>query len=353
MPEHTPGSMELSEKNWPAPAPLPLRDEAEVMRTWRNRGTPEVSICCASFNHRPYIEDALHGFLAQETYFPFEILVRDDASTDGTIEILKDYAVRYPNIIRLHIENENTYVQGQRATFVMASLARGRFVALCEGDDYWFVRGKLQKQYELLKHHPDSPMSIAWTLKCVQRDTGLACEAVINNPQNVSLVQTWEDNLRDYFHTSTFFCRIEALRSALSLFDHPEQRIYFSDTPLRRTLATQGPLLLLPEVVSVYRYTGEGVWSSLDRRKRIEWDIGCTRYLFKNADGAARHNLGLDLLDLHLLMLRQGRFRFTGKGGLANLAALLALAGRYLPAYLAKTVRRRLGHHAAGSGSRS
>ena len=100
---------------------------------------PVVSICCPTYNHVNYIEAAICGFLAQETTFPFEIIVRDDASTDGTAEIVRQYSRRYPNIIRAVIEKENQLNKGVRPIHVWPSLATGEFIALCEGDDFWVI----------------------------------------------------------------------------------------------------------------------------------------------------------------------------------------------------------------------
>ena len=97
---------------------------------------PMVSICCAAFNHAPYIAEALESFLAQDV--PIEILVHDDASTDGTQDILRDYARRYPDVVRPLFETENQYSRGVAIdpTFNYPR-ARGKYIALCEGDDCW------------------------------------------------------------------------------------------------------------------------------------------------------------------------------------------------------------------------
>ncbi len=131
----------------PAPPPLPLRNEAEVMAQWRG-DKPVVSIMCATYQHFGFIEDALRGFLGQVTEFPFEILVRDDASTDGTADIVLDYEKRYPNIIRAVLEDVNRWPDSPYA--LLNPMVRGEFVAMCEGDDYWTDPTKLARQTALL-----------------------------------------------------------------------------------------------------------------------------------------------------------------------------------------------------------
>lgn len=117
---------------------------------------PMVSICCAAYNHAPYIAEALDSFLAQERDFPIEILVHDDASTDGTADILRDYAARYPDVIRPLFETENQYSKGAAIdpTFNYPR-ARGKYIALCEGDDCWCDPRKLSRQVAWMEAHPD------------------------------------------------------------------------------------------------------------------------------------------------------------------------------------------------------
>jgi hypothetical protein len=137
------------------PKPLATLSEAEIMASWNAREPVLVSILCATYNHRDFIESALNGFLGQVTSFPFEIIVRDDASTDGTAEVLQEYAKRYPHIIRTVFEKENQYSKGIKHQSVTYPLAKGEFIALCDGDDYWLDPMKLQKQYDFLTGYPE------------------------------------------------------------------------------------------------------------------------------------------------------------------------------------------------------
>lgn len=119
--------------------------------------TPLVSVCCITYNHAPYISQCVDGFLMQKTSFPYEIIINDDCSSDGTTEILKEYAEKYPDLIQLILHDENQYSKGIRrilATFVYP-LVKGKYIAICEGDDYWTDPNKLQKQVDFLESHPD------------------------------------------------------------------------------------------------------------------------------------------------------------------------------------------------------
>jgi glycosyltransferase involved in cell wall biosynthesis len=141
----------------PAPAPPAPRSEADVVARWRD-GQPVVSVLCPTYQHVGFIEDALRGFLGQDTDFPFEVLVRDDASTDGTAEVVADYAARYPTVVRAVLEPTNRYAE-IGASRVLVPMARGSFLAWCEGDDYWVDPDKLAIQVATLQERPDAAAS--------------------------------------------------------------------------------------------------------------------------------------------------------------------------------------------------
>lgn len=133
----------------------PLRVEMEIMKNWGGVCEPVVSICCPTFNHVNYIEDTIRGFLAQETNFSFEIIIRDDCSSDETADIIKSYTNKYPNIIYPIFEAENTFSKGVCPLHAILNKAEGEFLAYCEGDDYWVDPFKLQKQVDFLKKNKD------------------------------------------------------------------------------------------------------------------------------------------------------------------------------------------------------
>ncbi len=123
------------------------------MKSWGDAREPMVSCCCTTYNHESFISDAIEGFLMQETNFPFEIIVRDDCSTDKTAEIVKEYAGKYPKIIKPIFEKENQFSKGVRPMPVIFKKAVGKYFALCEGDDYWTDENKLKKQVDFLENN--------------------------------------------------------------------------------------------------------------------------------------------------------------------------------------------------------
>ena len=114
-----------------------------------------VSVVCTTYNQQAYIAQAVDSFLAQRLSVPYEILIHDDASTDGTREILKSYAERYPDVIKVIQQQTNKYSTGQRVFDIALSYARGEYIAPCEGDDFWCEPLKLEKQLAFLKKNTD------------------------------------------------------------------------------------------------------------------------------------------------------------------------------------------------------
>lgn len=128
----------------------------------KRKALPLVSICCLTYNHEAFIKDALEGFLGQRTDFDFEILVYDDASTDRTADIIREYARREPERIRPLLQEENQYSQGVTNPSGAFNFprARGKYIAMCEGDDYWTDPDKLQRQVDYLESHPGCSLCI-------------------------------------------------------------------------------------------------------------------------------------------------------------------------------------------------
>ncbi|WP_111709644.1 glycosyltransferase family 2 protein [Lutibacter citreus] len=118
--------------------------------------TPMVSVVCFVYNHEKYIKDALDGFIMQKTSFPIEVIVHDDASTDSSALIIKDYEEKYPEIIKPIYQKINQYsIEKGIVSEICFNKAKGKYIAMCEGDDYWTDPLKLQKQVNALEVNPD------------------------------------------------------------------------------------------------------------------------------------------------------------------------------------------------------
>lgn len=114
-----------------------------------------VSICCITYNHEKYIRQALDGFLMQKVNFKYEIVIHDDASTDGTADIIREYEKKYPDKIKPIYQTENQFAKGIKASRIVMDNAKGKYIALCEGDDYWCDENKLQMQIDYMEKNPE------------------------------------------------------------------------------------------------------------------------------------------------------------------------------------------------------
>ncbi|WP_199850991.1 MULTISPECIES: glycosyltransferase [unclassified Halomonas] len=133
----------------PPPAGPPIPQSKHV------KGEPIVSVICAAYNHVEFIEDAIKGFIAQKTDFPFEVIIHDDASTDGTQEVISRYANEYPELIKPIYQKENQYSKNKKSTDICLPKTKGKYIAICQGDDYWTDEKKLQTQFDYMEEHPD------------------------------------------------------------------------------------------------------------------------------------------------------------------------------------------------------
>ena len=135
--------------------------QEEIMQNWSvdNCDTPLLTVSCTAYNQESYIAQTLDGFLMQKTNFPFEVIVHDDASIDKTSTIIREYEKKFPAIIRPIYETENQYSKNDGSiSKIMVPLYKGKYIAYCEGDDYWIDEKKLQMQVDFLEENLDYGM---------------------------------------------------------------------------------------------------------------------------------------------------------------------------------------------------
>jgi len=218
--------------------------------------TPLVSVCCTTYQHARFIREAIEGFLLQRTSFPIEIIIRDDASTDGTAAIVKEYAERYPNLIRAILNEENQFSKGVRPIPDAMSHARGKYIAICEGDDYWTDPLKLQKQVDLMEANPDHTI-------CFHRAHRLMDGALepFPIPDDIDPLNIrFDDLLRTYNFviTASVLVRHTVLPLPKWFF-----RVPFGDLAIYALAGSKGRMAMLPDSMAVWRVTGSGAWTGL------------------------------------------------------------------------------------------
>ncbi len=216
-----------------------------------------VSIVCDAYNHEKYIADALEGFLMQKANFAFEILVHDDASTDHTAEIIRNYEKRFPHLIKPIYETENQYSkQDGSLARIQYGRVKGKYTAICEGDDYWTDPLKLQKQFDAMERTPQVDMC-AHRATMIDDRTKQKCKAFPSI--NETRILTPEEVIYGgggLFPTNSLFYRSTLNRNPPSF-----RRFWNIDYTLQVYGALRGGILFINEDMSVYRYRTRGSWS--------------------------------------------------------------------------------------------
>lgn len=234
--------------------------ENEITKNWSSNHVL-VSICCVTYNHEPYITDALDGFLMQKTNFAFEIIVRDDCSTDRTATIIKQYADKYPNIIKPIFEPSNQYSKGIQPFPAVMNRSIGKYIAICEGDDCWTSPTKLQNQIDFLEQNPDFSL-IFHNAEVKDYDQN---GTIIDSRLHTNNLPTGEVTVPQILMTKIVPTASVVLRN-VDLSYYFSKQYPVGDTPLFMFMAKFGRLYYSNEITSIYRLLTTGmVKSTLDR----------------------------------------------------------------------------------------
>ena len=251
----------------------------------------KVSVLCTAYNHGPFLRDALEGVVSQQTDFPFELLVSDDASTDNTAEILREYAARYPDIIRPFYLEKNIFSQGIDVyETLLFPESRGEYLAACEGDDYWTDPTKLQRQVDFLDAHPEYSACVHNTVAHVT--DGSAPDRVLfpqTGDRDIPFSQVVR-GMSHAFHTSSILARRDYIIHYPDFHDVAFP-YGFTDYAVGVWLSIVGRVRFLDRCMSVYRLgSNPSAWSSgVDRnyaklKRFIEGEIAMLRAVKPHVD---------------------------------------------------------------------
>lgn len=223
---------------------------------------PKVSIVCQVYKHESYLRECFEGFVMQKTTFTFEILVNDDCSPDGSADIMREYEKKYPDLFRCVYQKENQYSKGLLPWFeVLFPMAKGEYIAICEGDDYWTDPYKLQKQVDFMDSHKEYIACFHNARTYNGRSYGL-----FNSLDEIHTPTTDDIIMRPWFiATASLF-----YRNVLS--DYPEWRkeIINDDYLLELLLASKGKFYYMDDVMAVYRQQGQGVSATMLNANKIK-----------------------------------------------------------------------------------
>jgi len=232
---------------------------------WSEDTVPLVSISCITYNHENFIRDAIEGFLMQKTTFPVEILVHDDASTDKTASIVREYEEQYPHLIKPIYQTENQYSKRDGSIDrIQRGRARGKYVALCEGDDYWTDPLKLQKQVDFLENNPDYGL-VHTNFVINNTKTG---KKQINNGHFLS-DHSLEEYLVGNFHIATLTtCFRKDLLDKID-FSYLEQNFRMGDHPMWIEMMRISRFKYFSETTAIYNMLQNSASRPIDKEKKI------------------------------------------------------------------------------------
>lgn len=236
-----------------------------------------VSIRCLAYNHEQFIRECLDGFVMQKTNFRFEAVVHDDASTDKTPEIIREYAEKYPNIIKPIFETENQYSKHNGTLGkIMDAACKGKYIAMCEGDDYWTDPLKLQKQVDILEAD-QSLMAVVTNSKIVDlegNELKLKQENVVpSNKEGCYDLRSFMYKVHHYPTATVCYRRTHG--DEIAKMTKHMANPYLGDWTLWIALHVYGDFYYLDEVTSAYRINPTSVTHTCDRvgRAKANWTI--------------------------------------------------------------------------------
>jgi len=226
---------------------------------------PLVSVLTITYNHAPYIRRCIESILMQKTTFPFELVIGEDCSTDGTREIVLDYAKNYPDVIRIITSETNV---GENANERRTGLAcQGEFIAICEGDDYWIDPLKLQKQYDAIKKY-DATLVTHGDISLIYKGSKII-RSDVTFAQDESGYLDIEDIIlkNKNFATSSFFFPSNIYKSLPDWF----HKAPIHDVPLKLILASLGKVYFINEIMSVWQRGVPGSWTERKDTQDVIW----------------------------------------------------------------------------------
>ena len=229
-------------------------------------GKVKLTVYCLTYNHEKYIQQTLESFLKQRTKYNFKIIVHDDASTDNTQRIIKEYAEQYPEIIKAILQKENQFSKGINVVeqFILPEI-EGDYIATCEGDDYWIDECKLEKQIDFLEMHNEYSAcvhnSIFYNMKTGEKK---AFNSNITNAKDIKLADIIE-GVNGVFHTSSVVYRKEI---AFQKYDFLKCMKGVGDYPKAILMALNGKIRYFPQEMSLYRFASTNTsWTSKNTGK--------------------------------------------------------------------------------------
>ena len=223
-----------------------------------------LSIICLAYNHERFVSDAIEGFINQKTNYPFEVLINDDASTDGTAKIIREYEKKYPNIIKATYQTENQYKK-RSLILDMLGQAKGKYFAFCEGDDCWTDCTKVQVQLDYLEQHPDCSLCVHNSTR-VTADGKPLSDIIVTERDRVITTEECIRGRGDFCATNSIVGKTSLAQNVPSFL-----RNCGLDYTWQIFLSASGSAYCFSKKMSLYRVGVSGSWSERMERNPEEY----------------------------------------------------------------------------------
>lgn len=232
---------------------------------------PKVSVCCWTYNQEKYIRDALDGIFMQKVNFPMEVIIHDDASTDSTADIVREYEAKYPDMVRAIYQTENQFGKVPFTEKFIFPAVRGEYVAICEGDDYWIDENKLQKQVDFLDANPD--FSVCFHSTKVTHEDETIPDYYFPAPKarfDRDVLTIYNLLCWNFIQTNSVMYRWR-FNENFGPLDMGAAGVMPRDWYWHLLHAQMGKIKYLDEVMGVYRRNPNGIWSGSVENIHLNW----------------------------------------------------------------------------------
>ncbi|WP_172838870.1 glycosyltransferase family 2 protein [Solemya velesiana gill symbiont] len=310
---------------------------------WPEGTTPLVSILCFTYNHEKYIDECLQGFLMQETTFSVEIIVVDDASVDCTAEIVRYYSEQYPKLFKPYFHKTNQYSQGGMPDLFAFKRSLGSYIATCDGDDFWSLPSKLERQVDIFEKSPDCilcggrilavregdpfPYNIEPSIEPEKLITSgplemLKGQFIMRTPSRISRRWLWEK------YTQKVEGSAAACDWLFTLFCISESKMM------------PEAFECLNEIVGTYREHSGGVWFTAEETAKMQSNLAVLMFALEKLDFVS----GREVVEIALIHLAE-EMNLTRDMNETAYDLYISLEKKYFPKPLAARIRERLFKH--------
>ena len=309
-----------------------------------------VTVYCLVYNHAKYLRKCLDSLTGQETNFPYKVIVHDDCSSDGSQDIIEEYAEKYPDIIVKVLQTENQFAKGGIVRRFVEPLVEGKYVAICEGDDYWSSPVKLQKQFDAMEANPQCGLCLHKVKEVNENEEETGIEYPLQTyPTGLLSKKDFFDSFNPrMFQTTCYFMRADLWHEYIK---HPldyAKVCDIGDVPYMLYFGSHALIYQINECMSCYRRGAASSWSSahlanLDKIYKHQSSMVKTYRAFDKATKGEYHAFCMERISKHyyaVCALAENYKPFVKKKECMQALSFMKRASVYFGLFFPKTVKK-------------